>query len=80
MIANDGQLSEIILLLKALLMIQIKDKFSNDQKEINKADVARFLHSIGFPPSDIALLLGKKNATEIAPYLYTKKKKQVENG
>ena len=74
--ANDTeQQNEIKLLLKAILMIQIKDKFSNDKKEINKAEVAWFLHSVGFQPSDIAILLGKKKATEIAPYLYPKKEK-----
>lgn len=66
-------LNEVKLFLKAILMIQLKDKFSNDKKEINKGEVARFLHSVGFQPSDIALFLGKKKATEIAPYLYPKK-------
>lgn len=67
-------LDEIRLFLKAILMIQIKDKFSNDKKEINKAEVVRYLHSVGFKPSDIAPLVGKKKATDIAPYLYPKKK------
>lgn len=67
-------LNEIKLLLKAILMIQIKDKFSNDKKEVNKAEVVRYLHSVGFQPSEIAPLVGKKKATQIAPYLYPKKK------
>ena len=72
---NDNiLLNEIKLLLKASLMIQVKDKFSNDKKEVNKAEAVRFLQLVGFQPSDIAPLVGKKKATEIAPYLYPKKK------
>ncbi|WKZ70871.1 MAG: hypothetical protein QY331_06360 [Melioribacteraceae bacterium] len=71
---ESSQLNEIKMYLKALLILKMNDNFSTDKKELNKGAVARFLHSIGFQPSEIAPLLGKKKATEISPYLYAKKK------
>ncbi len=62
----------IIVRLDALirLLIEInkgKDGFSD-------ATAARALRSAGLTPTEIAKILGKKSATDVAPYLYSKKK------
>lgn len=69
---NNLILYEIKKSLNAILMILVRNKFSDDNKKLNIGEAARFLHSVGLPPSEIATLLGKKKATEIAPHLYKK--------
>lgn len=46
-----------------------------DPKNFNEGSTARLLNSSGLTPTEIAKVLGKKTATDIAPHLYRKLKK-----
>ncbi len=71
---DNTTLKEIKTLLSAMLMILVRNQFSDENKKINIGEAARFLHSLGIQPGEIATLLGKKKSTEISAHLYTKKK------
>ena len=47
------------------------------EKNMNEAIAARLLKSIGLKPTEIAKILGKKSATDVAPYLYPRKKRRA---
>jgi len=44
------------------------------KEKFNEAVAARILKSVDLTPTEIARILGKKSATDVAPYLYPKKK------
>jgi hypothetical protein len=46
----------------------------SDPKSFTDGSISRLLNSAGLSPSEIAKIFGKKSATDIAPYLYSKKK------
>lgn len=46
-----------------------------DKKNFTDGSVSRIMNSVGLTPTEIALILGKHSPTDIAPYLYSKKKK-----
>lgn len=60
--------------LDALIRIILETLYPSNKK-FNEATAARMLKSVGLTPTEIAKILGKKSATDIAPYLYPKKKK-----
>jgi hypothetical protein len=60
--------------LDAIVLLIIKAFFAEDKYNLKIGEAAKILHSVGYPPNDIAIMLGKKNSTEISPYLYPKKK------
>lgn len=45
-----------------------------DKGKFTEGDAARLLKSVDLTPTEIAKILGKNSATDVAPYLYTKKK------
>jgi len=48
---------------------------TNKRKDgLNEAKAARILKSVGLSPTEIAKILGKKTASDVSPYLYSKKK------
>jgi hypothetical protein len=58
--------------LDALLRFYIE---TNKGKErFTEAGAARMLQSLGFTPTEIAAVLGKKSRTEVSKYLYSKGK------
>ena len=61
-----------IMRLDALLRLQIE--FIKDKENFNEGNAGRILKSVGLTPTEIAKILGKKSATDVAPYLYPKKK------
>lgn len=71
---ENTTLKEIKTLMRAILMISVRNHFSDDNYKLNIGEAARFLHSAGVQPAEIATLLGKKKSTEISAHLYTKKK------
>jgi len=71
---NDNILNEIKMSLNAILMILVRNNFSDENKKLNIGEAARFLHTVGIQPGEIATLLGKKKATEISAHLYSRKK------
>jgi len=60
--------------LDALIRLFIEMNKPEGKKEFNETVAARILKSLGLTPTEIAKILGKKSATDIAPYLYPKKK------
>lgn len=60
--------------LDAIVLLLLPAKFSDKNADIKISVAAPFLHSVGYTPKEIADLFGKKDATQIAPYLYPKKK------
>jgi hypothetical protein len=61
----------IIVRLDALIRITLE--LSKNKGSINQASTARILKSVGLTPTEVARILGKKSATEVAAYLYKKK-------
>ena len=61
--------SEVVQRLDALIRISLEDHLKK-KKLRNEADAARLLKSVGLGPTDIAKLLGKRKASDVAPYLY----------
>ena len=62
--------------LDALIRLFIEMNKPKSQEKFNEATAARILKSSGLTPTEIAKILGKKSATDDAPYLYPKKKLQ----
>ena len=69
---ENNTLDEIRKRLDAILMLLMRKEFRNDEGKPNIGDAARFLHGIGFQPTEIAPLIGKEKATQVSPHLYTK--------
>jgi hypothetical protein len=63
--------------LDALIRLFIELNKPKSQGKFSEAIAARILKSSGLTPTEIAKILGKKSATDIAPYLYPKKKEQA---
>ncbi len=61
--------------LDALIRISLEGLYKK-RKLQNEADAARLLKSVGLGPTEIAKVLGKKTASDVAPYLYPKKNKR----
>ena len=64
--------NEIVTRLDALLRLFIE--INKGENGLSEPSAARILKSVGLTPTDIAKILGKKSATDVAPYLYGKKK------
>jgi hypothetical protein len=62
--------------LDALIRLFIEVNKPKGKKKFNEATTARLLRSVGFRPTEIVRILGKKSVTNIAPYLYSKKKRR----
>lgn len=60
--------------LDALIALFIEVNEPKKEEKFNEAVAARILNSAGLTPTEIAKILGKKSRTDVAPYLYPKKK------
>jgi DNA replicative helicase MCM subunit Mcm2 (Cdc46/Mcm family) len=60
--------------LDALIRLLIETAKPRSKDSFSEAQAARVLKSAGLTPTEIARILGKKSATDVAPYLYPKKK------
>jgi len=70
----DATLDSIRIRLDALILILLETHFKDDKDKLNLGLSAKLLHTAGLTPSEIAAILGKKSRTEVAQYLYPKKK------
>jgi hypothetical protein len=61
--------------LDAIIRLLIELNKPNPKKKLTLYSTAQILKSCGLKPIEIAHILGKKSATEVAPYLYPKKGK-----
>jgi hypothetical protein len=50
----------------------VEGKNPKNEEGITVPDAVRVLYSAGLRPTEIARILGLKNATSVAPYLYSK--------
>jgi len=69
-----NQQDPVVKRLDALIRLFIEMNKPNANKNFNEAIAARILKSLDLTPTEIAKILGKKSATDVAPYLYPKKK------
>ena len=60
---------EVIQRLDALIRITLESQYKRKKLQ-NEGDAARLLKSVGLGPTEIARVLGKKKASDVAPYLY----------
>jgi len=56
--------------LDAIVALLCSLKFSDEDGTLTRAPVAKLLHRAGYTPTEIALLFGKKKATDVSKYLY----------
>lgn len=61
--------------LDALIRLFIEMNKPEQNKTFNEGEAARLLKSVDITPTEIAKILGKKSATDVSKYLYSKKKK-----
>lgn len=64
--------------LDALIRLFIEMNKPKGKEKFSEATAARILKSAGLTPTEIAKILGKKSATDVAPYLYPKKKEHSD--
>ena len=69
---TEKALNDIVRRLDGLIRLFLE---SQSKKKLSVTSGAQLLHSAGLTPTEIAKILGKKSATDIAPYLYPKKEK-----
>ncbi|MGD0477738.1 MAG: hypothetical protein ABSB29_06190 [Nitrososphaerales archaeon] len=58
--------------LDAIIRLMVEGKNPKNEEGITVPDAVRVLYSAGLRPTEIARILGLKNATSVAPYLYSK--------
>lgn len=66
-----GENKDILTRLDAIIRLYIEA--NKGENGLSDASAARILKSVGLTPTEIAKILGKKSATDVAPYLYGKK-------
>jgi hypothetical protein len=59
--------------LDALIRLFIEVNKPDAKKEFTEGAAARILQSVRLTPTEIARVLGKKSATDVSKYLYSKK-------
>jgi len=72
--AHETTKDPVIRRLDALMGLIIETSKPQRKDKFSEAQAARILHSVGLTPTEIARILGKKSATDVAPYLYPRKK------
>jgi hypothetical protein len=61
--------------LDAIIILFIEINKPETKKELNDVVVARTLHSVGLTSTEIAKMMDKKSPSDVAPYLYQKRKR-----
>jgi len=65
-------INDMIVRLDAIIRLLVETNSENEK--INKTNIIPVLNSVGLDPIDIATIFGKKKASDVSTYLYTKKK------
>lgn len=60
--------------LDAIVLLLLQSVYADKDRKIKISEAAPLLHLAGYSPTEIAKLFGKKKATEVATYLYPKKR------
>ena len=74
--ANDKELHAK---LNAIIRLLIELNRNMNKDEFNIRSTAKMLHSVGLAPKEIANILGYKSSTDVAPYLYSKRKRKTKS-
>lgn len=69
-----GEITPVVRRLDALIRLIMETYYPKKKMTFG----APILKSAGLTPTEIAKILGKKSATDVAPYLYPKGKKRTE--
>jgi hypothetical protein len=56
--------------LDGIVMLLMGLRFSDEKGNLRLVHAAKLLHKVGYTPTEIAKLFGKKKATEVSTYLY----------
>jgi hypothetical protein len=64
----------IVKRLNALIRLFIEMNKPEGRQKFTEGDAARLLKSVDLTPTEIAKILKKSSATDVSPYLYSKKK------
>lgn len=70
---ENGALDPLVTRLDAVLRLLVE--INRGKEGFTEASTARALKSVGLTPTEIARILGKESATDVAPFLYPKKGK-----
>lgn len=73
-LSDESQLSALFRRLDAIVFLLLPQNLRDKGGNVKVSAAAPFLQSLGYAPAEIAKMFGKKSSTEIAPYLYSKKK------
>lgn len=73
---EETKMEAMVKRLDALIRLFIEINKSKGKEEFNEAVATRILRSVNLTPTEIARILGKKSATDIAPYLYSKERRK----
>lgn len=75
-IVSNQSLERIAKRLDVLIRMTFEAMRKGNREPMTESEFAKFLWSIGLSPTEIAKILGKKSATDVAPFLYPKGKKR----
>jgi len=59
--------------LDALVLILMRSILADDNGKVKISEAAPLLHRVGYTPTEIATIFGKKKPSEVSTYLYSKK-------
>jgi hypothetical protein len=59
--------------LDALVLMLMKSTLADDKGKVRISEAAPLLYRVGYTPTEIANIFGKKKASEVSQYLYSKK-------
>lgn len=71
---TNEKLRPLITRLDAIIQLLLEQNKKIYGKDFKESKVARLFNSVGLTPTEIAKILGKKSRTDVAHYLYSKKK------
>ena len=60
------------------LLIELNRNMNKDEFNIRSTD--KMMHSVGLTPKEIANILGYNSSTDVASYLYSKRKRKTKSG
>lgn len=59
--------------LDALVLMLMRSTLSDENGKVKISEAAPLLHRVGYTPTEIAAIFGKKKPSEVSTYLYSKK-------
>lgn len=75
-VVSNQTLERIAKRLDVLIRMTFEAQRKGKSEPMTESEFARFLWSLGLTPTEIAKILGKKSATDVAAFLYSKGKRR----